>query len=35
MKFGTFITSQRPERIIANVRKAEEVGWSRPGSASI
>jgi probable F420-dependent oxidoreductase len=26
MKFGTFITSQRPERIIANVRKAEEVG---------
>jgi probable F420-dependent oxidoreductase len=26
MKFGTFITSQRPERIIANVRRAEEVG---------
>jgi probable F420-dependent oxidoreductase len=27
MKFGTFITSMRPERIIANVRKAEETGF--------
>lgn len=27
MKFGTFITSQRPERIAANIRKAEECGF--------
>jgi probable F420-dependent oxidoreductase len=27
MKFGTFITSQRPERISANIRKAEECGF--------
>ncbi|HJU27613.1 MAG TPA: TIGR03619 family F420-dependent LLM class oxidoreductase [Candidatus Binataceae bacterium] len=27
MKFGTFITSIRPERITANLRKAEEVGF--------
>jgi len=26
MKFGTFVTSLRPERIAANIRKAEEVG---------
>jgi probable F420-dependent oxidoreductase len=26
MKFGTFITNQRPDRIAANIRKAEEVG---------
>jgi probable F420-dependent oxidoreductase len=26
MKFGTFITSLRPEKIIQNIRKAEEVG---------
>ncbi|MGH8012992.1 MAG: LLM class F420-dependent oxidoreductase [Candidatus Binataceae bacterium] len=26
MKFGTFITSVRPERLAANIRKAEEVG---------
>jgi probable F420-dependent oxidoreductase len=27
MKFGTFITSQRPERIAGNIRKAEECGF--------
>jgi probable F420-dependent oxidoreductase len=27
MKFGTFITSVRPERIAANIRKAEEAGF--------
>jgi probable F420-dependent oxidoreductase len=27
MKFGTFITSQRPERIAANIRAAEESGF--------
>jgi len=27
MKFGTFITSLRPEKITANIRKAEEVGF--------
>src|SRR5260370_19828828 len=27
MKFGTFITSQRPERISANIRAAEECGF--------
>jgi len=27
MKFGTFITSMRPEKIAANIRKAEEVGF--------
>ncbi len=27
MKFGTFITSQRPERIAANIRKAEDCGF--------
>lgn len=27
MKFGTFITSQRPERIAANIRTAEECGF--------
>lgn len=27
MKFGTFITSQRPERISANIRQAEECGF--------
>jgi probable F420-dependent oxidoreductase len=27
MKFGTFITSQRPDRIAANIRKAEECGF--------
>jgi probable F420-dependent oxidoreductase len=27
VKFGTFITSQRPERISANIRKAEECGF--------
>jgi probable F420-dependent oxidoreductase len=27
MKFGTFITSQRPERISANIRKAEQCGF--------
>ena len=27
MKFGTFITSQRPERIAANIRQAEECGF--------
>ncbi|MGH7000565.1 MAG: LLM class F420-dependent oxidoreductase [Stellaceae bacterium] len=27
MKFGSFITSQRPERIAANIRKAEECGF--------
>jgi probable F420-dependent oxidoreductase len=27
MKFGTFITNLRPERIAANIRKAEEVGF--------
>src|SRR5712692_8685261 len=26
MKFGTFITNLRPERIVTNIRKAEEVG---------
>lgn len=27
MKFGTFITSQRPERIAGNIRRAEECGF--------
>src|SRR5581483_5795102 len=27
MKFGTFITSQRPDRIAANIRKAEACGF--------
>jgi probable F420-dependent oxidoreductase len=27
MKFGTFITSQRPERIAANIRAAEQYGF--------
>ena len=27
MKFGTFITSLRPERIASNIRKAEETGF--------
>lgn len=27
MKFGTFITSMRPEKIAANIRKAEEIGF--------